>query len=495
MRTPRSVGLAASALAFALALAALAVPASAAAPAPLPTWKKGQAVGYGTTLDLGALANSYILDPIRAYPARYNITAIRQLNATGSVDLWEVDQVTDKTDSYYVLSSQAAQGIKFHLAVNVTVNALPQAGTYAGTIEPYVGCVFPSIPLTTGPVALDANATALTVSSGSTRYQVSDLSQLNATANAGVQAKVVVSSYNLPMVDANRTSCVETISYGSPSFTLTVNTQDQVRSLFSPTFNYFDFPITDNKTWWANSTATIGATVSGTIDVTGLSSHDEAAFFDNLTKAFQSAGLVVTGLNDFPIDLAKITITAGLDHILQNGVVQDYPVPLAAHYRAIASAMTLSDSNQYPVYLITDASYRCPYSGANGGLPIGYAAVYAPDFPAQGAGMIVGYELLVCLGTMSQPAFSLTNTKPSDAQQKIGQTKSTYQIAPPAQANSIADFFLQAPYWGLLILVIAVAAVAAVLLLRRSRRPAVAPPTPIPVQTPPPPPPGGPGMP
>lgn len=493
MRTSRAAALTSFAFAVALAMAALAVPASAAAPASVPTWQVGQSVGYGTSLDLGSLANSYILDAIRTSPSVFNVTSIRELNATGSFDHWEVDQVTGKTSTYYVLSSQAAEGLKFHLAINVTVNALPKAGTYTGTIDPILGCVFRSIPVTTGPVALDVDATALTVVNSETRYQVSNLSYVNATGNSNVRAHVVVSSFNLPMIDTNRTSCVETVQSGSPTFSLTVNTQDQLRSLFTPTWNYFDFPMTDNKTWWANTTATIGATIAGTIDVTGLSGHDETAFFDNLTKAFQSAGLVVTGLSSFPIDLAKITITAGLDHILQNGVIQDYPAPLHANYRATASVMTLSDGNQYPVYLITDASYRCPTPPGNVTLPVGYAAVYAPDFPAQGAGMIVGYELLVCLGSLSQPAFSLTNTKPAEAQQKIGQTESTYQIAPPAQANAIANFFLQAPYWGVLVVVVAVAAIVGLLVFRRRRRPGTSPPPAQPMQTPPrPPPPGAP---
>jgi hypothetical protein len=494
MRTHRALALPASALVFALALAALAAPASAAAPAPVPTWQVGQAVGYGTNLNLGDLVNTYLLAPVRSYPSLYNITAIHTLNATGNFDLWEYDQVTAKTDSYYVLSTQGAQGIQLHIAVNVTENALPRAGTYTGT-KPYGYCIFSPLPLTTGTVAVNVDVTALSTTTGSTQYQVSDLSYLRETVNASFQAKVVVSGYNLPMTQMNQTSCVETVTYDSPSFTLAVNTKDQVRALFSPAWDYFDFPMSDNETWWANSTATVGATLSGTIDVQGLSHADETGFFDNLTKAFQGAGLAVQGLNSFPIDLAKITITAGLNNLVQNGVVQDYRLPIASHYRATASAMTLSDGNQYPVYLITDASYECPPSGTSLTLPVSYAAVYAPDFPAQGAGMIVGYQLLVCAGTMNVPGFTLTNTKPADAQQKIGQTETTYNPLPPAQSNAIADFFLQTPYWGLLVLLVAVAAVAALLVMRRRRRPAMAPPAAPAIPPPPPPPPGGPGMP
>ena len=496
MSTRRALALPVAALVFVLALSAFAAPASAATPAPVPTWQIGQAVAYGTNLNIGDLVDTYLLDTIRSYPQDFNITTINTLNATGTFDLWEYDQVTAKTSSYYVLSSQSAEGVTLHLAVNLTVNNLPQAGTYMGTyngVPPYGYCSFPTIQMTTGPIALNLDVTALSTTTGTTQYQISDLAYLRQTVNASVEARAVFTSHNLPMTQTNATSCVETVTYENPSFTLNVNTQDQVRELYSAAWDYFDFPMADNETWWANSTATVGATLSGTIDVQGLSSADETAFFDNVTKAFEGTGLSVQGLDGFPIDLAKVTITAGLNNLVQNGVVQDTPLPVQSNLRATATAMTLSDGNQYPVYLITDASYECPPSGTSLSLPIGYAAVYAPDFPAQGAGMIVGYQLLVCAGTMNLPGFSLTNTKPADAQQKIGQTETTYNPFPPASSNAIADFFLQSPYWGLLILVVAVVAVVGLLVMRRRRRPAMAPPAAT--TMPPPPPPGGPGIP
>ncbi len=475
----RALALAAFSLALALSLSPLAGLASAAAPAPLPTWTVGQSVAYGTHLDLGDILDTYVLSPIRHDTAAYNITSIQALNATGGFDLWNVDTVTGKTDTYYVLSSSAAQGTSLDLVVNVTVNVLPKPGNYTGTLDPYLGCIPPTVPSTTGPIALHLSATSLSTTSGTTRYQVSDLAYMNETQNAHVQARIVASTYHVPIVDLNTTSCVEKVTYDSPSFTLTVDTQDQARATFDPAWDYFNFPINDNETWWANSTATVGATLSGTVDVQGLSSKDETAFFDNLTKAFQGLGLVVSGLDKFPIDLAKITVTAGLQNLVQNGVVQDTPVPIAVNSRAISSVMTLSDGNQYPVYLITNASYQCPLSGGSLTLPVSYAAVYAPDFPAQGAGMVVGYELVTCVLSTNQPAFSLTNTKPSEAQNKIAQTETNYQVTPGAAGNPLADFFLQAPYWGFLIVVaVVLVAVATVVLLRRRHRAVPPPPAP-----------------
>ncbi len=471
-------------LGLVLVLSLAAFDASAASPpASVPTWSVGQAVGYGTSLDLTSLVDTYILNKIRSNPTAFNITSINALNFTGSFDSWSYDQVTQKTDTYYVLSSRSAEGIKFHFNVNATMNNLPVPGTYAGTRSAYGVCLPPTIPAAARTVAVTVDASALTTTSGTTRQQVTNLAYMTETLNATVQASVVVSAYNLPSSSTNQTTCVKTVTYESPSFTLTVDTHNQLRMLFQPAWDFFNFPISDNKTWWANTTATLGATLSGTINVQGLSSQDQKAFFDNLTKTFQSAGLAVTGLDHFPIDLAKITISAGLTNIVENGVVQDYPTPLRQSFRAISSAQTLSDGSIHPVYLITSSQYQCPPAGGTLSLPVDYAAVYAPDFPAQNAGMIVGYQLLVCAGTMNLPGFELKNTAPSDAQNKIGQTESNYNPFPPAPSNAIVDFFVAAPYWGFLIFaVVVVAAVAFLFVRRRGRRMAPS----MPPQAPPP---------
>lgn len=457
--------------------------AAASAPATVPTWQVGQAVGYGTSVNLTTLFDTYVRPLITANPSSMNITSINTLDFTGSFDSWTYDHVAQATSTYYVLDSQSATGLQFHLNVNLTLQGLPTAGSYTGTPTGYGTCIPAAIPTTTKTVAVVADGKVLAETTSAIYQQVSDLAYINETTAATVNANVALKAYNIPTPSTNTTTCVETVSYESPSFTLSMDTQDQVRMLFQPAWNYFDFPISDNKTWWANTTATVGATLSGTVNVQGLSSQDQAAFFDNLTKTFRSAGLAVSGLSSFPIDLSKVTIGAGLTNIVNNGVVTDLPLPLNEEFRAIASAKTLSDNSVHPVYLITSASYECPTSSLSS-LPVGYAAVYAPDFPAPGAGMIVGYQLLVCLGSTNLPGYELTNTAPADAQKNIGQTETTYNPTPPAAPNALADFFTQSPYWGLLLLVAVVVVVAALLVVRRRHRRTAVPPPPPPPGTP-----------
>ncbi len=457
-------------LALAIAFAAFSVPAAAAVPANLPTWTVGQSVGYGTHIDIGSIANTF-LGMIRSNPSAYNISAINALNVSGTFDDWEVDTVTEATSTYYTLGMQSAEGLKLHVEANLTMAGLPLPGLYAGTLS-YGFCFPPTVPKTTGTVAVTFDATALTTTNGARRLDVTNLAFINETQNANVQANVVFTGYHLPTTSLNQTTCQETVSYENPTFTLTVNTQDQAR-IYYGSWDFFNFPISDNKTWSADASATVGATLAGTVNVQGLNAQDEKSFFDNVTKTFQSAGLTVTGLSSFPIDLAKVTIMAGTSYIVNNGVVTDYPVPISENFRAVASVQTLSDGNQHPVYLITNASYQCPSSSLT--LPVSYAAVYAPDFPRQGGGMIVGYELLICGGTANLPGFSLTNTDPGAARANMGNTETTYQVVPPA-GNPLADFFLQSPYLGLILIAVVVIVIAALLVMRRRRRPSMTPP-------------------
>jgi hypothetical protein len=477
-------------LALLLGLVALAVPASAVSPATVPTWHVGQAVGYGTTLNLTSLVQP-LLDQYKKN-ATASGASVNVLTFTGSLDVWVYDQVTDATSTLYTLSEQSASGFKFRFIANLTAS-LPVPGTYAG--DNSTGTCLPSLtmPMADRAIAVTVDWSALENGTSMSAYQVSDLSTTKQIANATARVRGTLDGINVPIVDFNKTTCEETISYAPQNLVIDENTQSQTRITYEPAMNYFDFPITDNKTWWANSTATVGGTVSGTIDLQGLTSAEEQAFFQNLSASLNSmAGIAVTGLDQFPIDLSKITGTAGLDNVLQNGIIQDYPLNITQNLRATAAVRTLGDQNQHPVYLITPASYTCPTTSPST-LPVTYAAMYAPDYPAANAGMIAGYEGLFCLGSTSQTVFSLGSVPASQVIGDIEQTRNNYNPFPQGSTNANADFFFAAPYLGLILMAVAVVvvAVAALLVLRghRKRRMAAPPSQPsMPPQSPPPPP-------
>ncbi len=472
------------ALAFALTLATLA-PAASAQPATLPTWQVGQEVGYGLSLPLGdELASA--LQMIRDNPGAYNISHLNYLNLTASLDDWVYQQVTMKTDTAYILHTVSAAGVKAHFVFNASFDKQLDPGTYKGNTS--LGfCAPPTIPATTTvTMNVSVDLTALTSTDARTNYLISNLAIQNDTSNSTVQLRAAAHLFNVPMLGFNSTRCEVTVSYGSRDVAFTEDVQQGLATLFTPAWDVFNFPISDNKTWWANTSVTFAGKETGTLDVTGLSAQEEQDFFANLSQTFQAIpGLAVSGLDRFPIDLSQVSVTYLGTSLFNDGQIhQTNPANLSLYLRAKQTNLYLSDSQWHEAFDIypDPASYYGNYSSYLGTCPPVFAAEYSPTYPAAGQGMIVGYAALVCPGPTQLPIVEIGNVAPSTAKGNIQKTETSYQVfAPPASGNPLADFFLQAPYWGLVIVAaVVIVAVAGVILLRRRRRPAVPPPPPPP---------------
>ena len=448
-------------LCLALLMSSLAF-GRASAQAPLPNLQVGKAVGYGLNLDLTAFAAPY-LNILRRNASALNITAIHQLNFTGSYDAWFYEKLADKTATYYEFQEQSASGVKARLLFNATFNNLPAPGTHAGSTSSGF-CSFTNVPTTTGTVEADTDLTALVTNAGTSWYTVANYALHNSTDEPKVEIRASLTLRHFPQVALNYTSCQETVTYVNRDLTLSVDTSDRLRQAFDPALDYFNFPINDGEDWYANASMTFGATLSGTIDVGGLTAQEEATFFDNLTKAYQAVpGLAVTGLDHFPIDLAAIHVTAGGVPILDNGRFHDQTQNVSLHLEARHATMTLADGNFHTVYEITQ--YTPP-----GSCQPNLAAVYSPD-----DGMIVGIELLACSGTTPVPIAEWKNVPPETAQSNIQKTETNY--APVAAApNAVTDFFFQAPYFGVVLILLAAVLVVAYLAMRRRKKPTMAAP-------------------
>ncbi|HEX9340649.1 MAG TPA: hypothetical protein VF992_05695 [Thermoplasmata archaeon] len=456
----------------------LLVPAHAAADAPVPVHEVGDAVGYGATTDLGAVAAPFLAQ-LRAYDAADDNFTINELDFTGTSDIWTTTKVVDKTTDTYTIQMDAAAGAKAHYVANVTSLQSPMAGTYPGDTSS--GYCVPAIPpTTTATTSFEMQVDYLATSSGTSTWNISDFAERASRTNTSVDYRTTSTMYNAPRVDFNFTACTTTVTYESGQTTTTEDITTDLRMAYTPALDFFDFPIVDNETWYAFSNATLGGHIAGTIDVVGLSPEEEAQLLDSLNRSLTMSGFTVTGLDGFPIVLEDITIMLVATPYLKDGEIHDITVPVAFRLHARETKMTLADGNLHTVYLISET----PVGG--GGLftsPCSY--VYSPD-----DGFIVGF---VCELAPGVSFFELKNTPPADAERHIADTKDTYSLAARAP-NPIADFFLRAPYFGI-VLIAAVAVVVAALLVRRRRKPTAVPPAAIPpAEMPPtgPPPPGAP---
>lgn len=443
----------------------VAGPPPVAAQASVPTHDVGDGVGFGAEVDLEALAAPFLAQ-IRAQDAGNDNITINELNFTGTADIWVSMEVVEETPSYYTIREESVTGLRARLVTSATSNLFPEAGVYPGTIDPYLGCVPPLIPSTTGTSSSNTQVTYISTSSGLSKWNVSDFALRESRTNYSVDLRVTSSLRNVPNIELNATGCEVVVTHQDSDVTVFVDVDAEIRVLFVPALDYFDFPIFDNETWTASSEAIIGGRIGGTIDVTGLDPNEEEAFFDTLNAYFAASGLSVTGLTGFPITLQDITVAVAADTYLDGGVLDDIPVPVALALHAREATMTLADENFHTVYLISSvpaAGYMFPQC----------SWVYSPD-----NGFIVGY---ICEIQPGLSFFELENVPPGTADAEIADTKSAYGIG-VAAANPFVDFFLKPPFLGLL-LIVAVGVIAVLLVRRRGRR-AMAPPVP------PPPPPG-----
>jgi len=460
-------------------LAVVLVPSAAIGQAPVPTLNVGDTTAFGTRLDLGPVESA--LEALVQMDA--NIT-INRLNFTGSLDAWNVFEVVEKTSSTVRIAQDSAFGLKAHLILDVTNANASVPGVYQGT--PSGGfCLDPSIPTETRSMNLDASVSWLETAPGTSTWNVSDLALRSTETNSTLTLRATVTARGVPMQDTNLTTCLTSVTYENFYLGIDADVKLDVRTQYSPALDLFDFPIVDGESWWANSTATVGARMAGRIDVRGLDPDLEAQLFDALNQAFAGSGITVTGLTGFPIILEQITVRIGAANYINNGVIQDVPVPVAIPLNATFNpAMTLADGQFHPVYLIGIGQA----SMSGGAISVVYGGlagrwIYSPD-----DGFIVGFVYEVAPGLA---IFELEPVPAATARTRIQETKANY--APSSGGDPITGFFLNPPYLGLILLGAAVVVISALLVLRR-RKPAAAPPRPPPPMPPPPtaPPPGNP---
>lgn len=433
----------------AVALVSPVVRADAAVPAHDP----GDKVGFGVALDLGRFADPY-LDQLRALDmADPNIT-INRLDLTGSLDIWATMEVVGETADSYSIRTNTAEGLRLHFVADVTSTQFPQAGTYPGNMS-LGGCFLPEFPPAPRTVFVEEQIDFLATSSGLSSWTVSNFAVQEEETNTSFELRATATTRNFPTFDFNLTACTFTVTYEDSDQTLTADVELGMRVAYAPALDYFDFPIADLETWSANSSATQGGNIRGTIDFIGLDPQEEEDFFESIIQALEASGFSVSGLTGFPVVLEDITIMLGATAYLKDGVIHDLTAPVDLSLYAREAQRTLADGNFHTVYLISE----------NAGSPYACSWMYSPD-----DGFVVGY---VC-EISGASVFELQNVPADTAEARMEDTKQEYVVfATPT--NVLADFFVKPPFLGIL-LIAAAAILGVALLVRRRRRPGMAPP-------------------
>jgi hypothetical protein len=436
-----------------------------AADAPVPTHAIGDKVGFGTTKDLGAAA-APILQLIRNADENDPNITFHELSFAGTFDLWSTTEVVGKSADAYSIRTNSALGLKLDYVVNVTSTKFPKAGTYPGNRSSGV-CLPESFDVTTETIVADVNITYLLASTGLASWTVAEFALRGSETNTSVELGGTAIYHNVPYFELNQTACTFTVSYISVDTTPSADVQVDLQSAYTPALDVFAFPIRDGgETWSVNSSLTQGGQIRGTVDVGGLTPDQEGEFFEHLNHAFESAGLSASGLSAFPIDLENVTIMAGLTPLLKDGVIHDTTFPVNLALQARQSDFRLADGNLHPVFLISDTSF---------GL---CSQVYSPE-----VGFVVGVRCEFAGITF----FELPNVPPATAEQHIADTKRDYSLSPATSTGgleAVSNFFLKAPFFGILMIAAVALLVTGILVRRRMKPPAAMPP--MPPEAPPP---------
>ncbi len=230
-----------------------------------------------------------------------------------------------------------------------------------------------------------------------------------------------------------------------------------VGATFAPALNLIEFPLSVGDTWNVSSLASISGSMTGFLDIKGLSASDQAAMFDNDT-------LRNAGITGFPIDFSKLSTED--EPKIVNGTLG----PVNQYVNATMEC-TGVDLVTLPIYGEV-AIYEI---AVNGGSEKFY---YSDDihFLTRAESSLEGLNLPVDLGGIQLPEANVTMEPVTiqEAQQNID-TISAYQSDLSGQAsnsngNGLGGLLGILPIVGLIAGIVIVAAIVAIIMVKRKKK-------------------------
>ncbi len=432
-------------LTFLALLVSLAVPALAT-PAEAPEWNQGDRWAYGMEVDADEelqeeLENvtttvDQFLDDIEGLNANLN-----DLNVAASSELWVLFEVTEANDDVYVLSMDMAAMISVDASISVTAE-LPAEGTYD---------IGELMTAERDPVTMSASVDLtmfLTVSVDVT-FDSDTMALKSIEATLKLTGALDLTADNLPLWlpglmdnDLNESLTgeikVEYTDYdinADLEFNLAMNLE------FVPALNLWDFPLDVGDDWNVSSNATLSGSMSGSLDVSGLPSDMEDAFFEKVADKI--------GANSFPIVFEDLDLG---DCPFDGGVMEETTEHIGPVNLRCTDVSTVNDPywNDITVYEINvvDTPLNMYYSP-----DVGFMSYFSMNMGEMGE-------------EMPDRDFRMDAVDPDDAEANIADV--TERQGEVQEDSGALGFFTDAPYLGIiLVVVIVVVVVAAIFLIRK----------------------------
>lgn len=453
----RKITIVAAILVIGLFMAGLFAAPVNAITASAPQWQVGDTWAMGKEVDLGADLTDNITE-LNAMLTGSNIT-IDDLDIDSTVGVYVVFNVVSETATTYTLTAKMA--VKFATQANVKITAnLPVAGTYGEdemALMPYS-----TVAKENKIISLDLTEKFGIVVSATAIVDKASYALNSVDWSLRTAMLMDLNAKNIPQIDTNETSAEQTISYKNYDIGVDLVAKANVSMTFTPALDIFQFPFSEGDYWDTNSSmVTVNGDVSGFFNAKGLTAEQEEQIFsDELKNA--------TGSSAFPIEFDHLTSPDG--EITDGKFGPFYDNITSMEMYCLSGITETIGGAQYDVFtiLVDDETEM----------------VYSPGFKV--LGMSVGSDSLpielpdevsLFTGMMGDQNMEMDPIAAETAVSKIAAIE-TYTDSVATQAGAkgdsgtLADFFLEAPYIGIIMVIVAAMVVAALVFVgTRPRKP------------------------
>ncbi len=438
------------AVAATLMFCALFAPtASAIVPvAEAPAWSEGDSWAMGKSTDLDVEFSEQLDQLQQMLENMTGAATLDEFQVQAMASAWLMVEVTSVTDDEYVVEGKFAARFNADASVSVTAE-MPAAGTKVWDDFDY--------PNTTRTISAEVVIDMAFVSETIVIFNKSTMAikSIDMTDKASAIASITVS--NIPEMKFNISDLSMTYSYRSVDIDVNFDMTLNVGISFTPALNVIEFPLLVGDSWEINSLADITGSISGFLDVKGLSASDEESLFEN--EMLQNAGIT-----DFPIDFGKLSSDS--EPKIVNGTL----VPTSQYVNATMECtgyelVTLPVYGEVAVFEITvnDGTGKFYYSDDVHFLTGFGSSLEGLDLPDELEGM-----------PLPDANVTMNQVTTAEAEQNIN-TISSYQSDLSEQAggssgDGLGALFGNLAIIGLIVVIVALAAIVAVIMVKRKKK-------------------------
>ena len=412
-----------------------------------PTWNEGDSWAMGKSIDLDAEFSEQLDHMEQILQNMTGSATLDEFNVQAMASAWLKAEVTSVTADEYIVQGKLA--MRFNAEANVAATGeMPAAGIKAWNDYDY--------PTTTKTISVDAAIDMAFVSETTVVFEKSTMAikSIETTNKASMIASIKI--LNIPETKLNFSDLSVTYSYRSIDASIDFDMILNVEASFAPALNVIEFPLSVGDSWSVSSLASVTGSMSGFLDVKGLSSDDEEMLFDN--QMLQNAGIT-----EFPIDFSKLS-TKGEPKIVNGTLIPSNQYVNATMECTGLELVTLPIYGEVAIYEIATNSGSEKFH-------------YSDDihFLTGVGSSLEGLGLPDELSGIPLPEVDMTMNQVTsqEAEQNID-VISAYQADLSGQAggsgNGLGDLPTSLPMIGLILVIVILAAIVAVVMVKRKKK-------------------------